>query len=173
MKRAPHPFANIILDYLIQNGVDTQYILQDSAGTQLAIIEVDANGDNRIMVIPNASAFMGAEDVERQRLNVFRMELMGAEVVAVDSGGRGLKDAINEALDEMLGRDPDVVVLGEDVGYFGGVFRCTEGLQAKYGSERVFAQRDMRAGFLDVGEQALVGAVFLGAGDGEFVAEQF
>ncbi|MEO6255272.1 MAG: tryptophan synthase subunit beta [Sphingomicrobium sp.] len=42
--------------------------------------------------------YMGAHDVERQRLNVFRMELTGAEVVPVESGGRGLKDAINEAL---------------------------------------------------------------------------
>ena len=42
--------------------------------------------------------YMGAEDVERQKLNVFRMELMGATVVPVTSGGRTLKDAINEAL---------------------------------------------------------------------------
>ncbi|MEO6198737.1 MAG: tryptophan synthase subunit beta [Sphingomicrobium sp.] len=42
--------------------------------------------------------YMGAHDVERQELNVFRMQLMGAEVVAVESGARGLKDAINEAL---------------------------------------------------------------------------
>ena len=42
--------------------------------------------------------YMGARDVERQKLNVFRMRLLGAEVVAVESGGRGLKDAINEAL---------------------------------------------------------------------------
>jgi tryptophan synthase beta chain len=42
--------------------------------------------------------YMGAEDVERQQLNVFRMRLMGAEVIAVESGGRTLKDAINEAL---------------------------------------------------------------------------
>ena len=42
--------------------------------------------------------YMGAHDVERQGLNVFRMQLMGAEVVPVESGGRGLKDAINEAL---------------------------------------------------------------------------
>ena len=42
--------------------------------------------------------YMGAEDVERQELNVFRMELMGAKVVPVESGGRTLKDAINEAL---------------------------------------------------------------------------
>jgi len=42
--------------------------------------------------------YMGAEDVERQALNVFRMRLMGAEVIPVESGGRTLKDAINEAL---------------------------------------------------------------------------
>jgi tryptophan synthase beta chain len=42
--------------------------------------------------------YMGAHDVERQQLNVFRMELMGAEVIPVESGSRTLKDAINEAL---------------------------------------------------------------------------
>ena len=42
--------------------------------------------------------YMGAEDMERQQLNVFRMQLMGAEVVPVTSGGCTLKDAINEAL---------------------------------------------------------------------------
>jgi len=42
--------------------------------------------------------YMGAEDVARQQLNVFRMELMGAAVMPVENGGRTLKDAINEAL---------------------------------------------------------------------------
>jgi tryptophan synthase beta chain len=42
--------------------------------------------------------YMGAEDIERQQLNVFRMQLMGATVVPVTGGGRTLKDAINEAL---------------------------------------------------------------------------
>jgi tryptophan synthase beta chain len=42
--------------------------------------------------------YMGAHDVARQELNVFRMRLMGAEVVPVTSGQQGLKDAINEAL---------------------------------------------------------------------------
>ena len=42
--------------------------------------------------------YMGAKDIERQQLNVFRMELMGAPVVPVESGGQTLKDAINEAL---------------------------------------------------------------------------
>jgi tryptophan synthase beta chain len=42
--------------------------------------------------------YMGAKDVERQKLNVFRMELMGARVIPVEGGGQTLKDAINEAL---------------------------------------------------------------------------
>ncbi|WP_016837322.1 tryptophan synthase subunit beta [Ureibacillus thermosphaericus] len=42
--------------------------------------------------------FMGAEDVKRQALNVFRMELLDTKVVAVDKGSRTLKDAVNEAL---------------------------------------------------------------------------
>ncbi len=45
--------------------------------------------------------------------------------------------ALNSAMDVMLERDPSVIVMGEDVGYFGGVFRVTEGLQRKYGEHRV------------------------------------
>jgi 2-oxoisovalerate dehydrogenase E1 component beta subunit len=45
--------------------------------------------------------------------------------------------ALNSAMDVMLGRDPRVVILGEDVGFFGGVFRATDGLQRKHGEHRV------------------------------------
>jgi tryptophan synthase beta chain len=48
--------------------------------------------------------YMGAEDVDRQQLNVFRMRLMGAKVIPVESGGRTLKDAINEALRDWSAR---------------------------------------------------------------------
>jgi tryptophan synthase beta chain len=44
------------------------------------------------------TVYMGTEDMERQKLNVFRMRLLGAEVVGVDSGSKTLKDAINEAM---------------------------------------------------------------------------
>ncbi|WP_086934149.1 alpha-ketoacid dehydrogenase subunit beta [Agarilytica rhodophyticola] len=47
-------------------------------------------------------------------------------------------EAIRDAHDVAMGRDEKVVVFGEDVGYFGGVFRCTAGLQAKYGKTRCF-----------------------------------
>ena len=45
--------------------------------------------------------------------------------------------ALNSAMDVMLDRDKSVVVMGQDVGYFGGVFRVTDGLQRKYGEHRV------------------------------------
>ena len=47
-------------------------------------------------------------------------------------------EAIRDAMDVKLGDDDNIVVFGEDVGYFGGVFRCTDGLQKKYGNQRVF-----------------------------------
>jgi 2-oxoisovalerate dehydrogenase E1 component beta subunit len=47
-------------------------------------------------------------------------------------------EAIRSAMDVSMGRDEKVVVFGEDVGYFGGVFRCTQGLQQKYGVSRCF-----------------------------------
>jgi 2-oxoisovalerate dehydrogenase E1 component beta subunit len=47
-------------------------------------------------------------------------------------------EAIRDAMDVMMTRDESVVVFGEDVGYFGGVFRCTYGLQQKYGASRCF-----------------------------------
>ena len=46
--------------------------------------------------------------------------------------------ALNSALDIAMQRDPEVLVFGEDVGYFGGVFRVTDGLQAKHGVTRCF-----------------------------------
>ena len=46
-------------------------------------------------------------------------------------------EAIRSGLDVLMDKDPNVVVLGQDVGYFGGVFRCTDGLQRKFGDHRV------------------------------------
>jgi 2-oxoisovalerate dehydrogenase E1 component beta subunit len=60
-------------------------------------------------------------------------------------------EAINDAMDVMLGRDPDVVVLGEDVGFFGGVFRATAGLQVKHGKRRVFDTPITECGIIGVG----------------------
>ena len=53
-------------------------------------------------------------------------------------------EAIRDAMDVMMERDDDVVVFGEDVGFFGGVFRATQGLQAKYGTQPLLRHADQR-----------------------------
>nr|WP_047168908.1 alpha-ketoacid dehydrogenase subunit beta [Sphingomonas sp. Y57] len=58
--------------------------------------------------------------------------------------------AINSAIDVAMGRDGAIVVLGEDVGYFGGVFKATEGLQKKYGKTRVFDTPISECGIIGV-----------------------
>ena len=61
--------------------------------------------------------YMGTEDIERQKLNVFRMELLGARVNPVDSGSRTLKDAINEAMrDWVTNVENTYYVIGSVVG---------------------------------------------------------
>lgn len=61
--------------------------------------------------------YMGTEDMRRQELNVFRMQLLGAEVRGVDSGSRTLKDAINEALrDWVTNVDTTFYLLGSALG---------------------------------------------------------
>ena len=66
--------------------------------------------------------------------------------------------AINQALEQELARDPRVVVLGEDVGVDGGVFRATEGLFAKFGGERVIDTPLAESGFVG----AAIGMTALG-----------
>ena len=59
--------------------------------------------------------------------------------------------ALNSAMDVLLTRDPDVLTFGEDVGYFGGVFRATEGLQKKHGLNRCFDTPIGEAGIVAMG----------------------
>jgi branched-chain alpha-keto acid dehydrogenase E1 component (EC 1.2.4.4) len=67
------------------------------------------------------------------------METLEQEKAAVaDTAPMTMIQALRSAMDVMMGRDDNVIVYGQDVGYFGGVFRVTEGLQAKYGTSRCF-----------------------------------
>lgn len=59
--------------------------------------------------------------------------------------------ALNSALDVMMARDENVVTFGEDVGYFGGVFRVTAGLQEKYGKTRCFDTPISELGIVGIG----------------------
>ncbi len=86
------------------NNVLGQALLTRRMGKQRVIAETGA-GQHGVATATAAAlfgldcvVFMGAVDIERQALNVFRMKLLGAEVVSVESGSRTLKDAINETL---------------------------------------------------------------------------
>ena len=86
------------------NNVIAQGLLAKKLGKTKVIAETGA-GQHGVATATIASLmglkctiFMGAKDVERQELNVFRMKLLGAKVVAVESGSRTLKDAMNEAI---------------------------------------------------------------------------
>ncbi|MDD3455157.1 MAG: tryptophan synthase subunit beta, partial [Methanobacteriales archaeon] len=61
--------------------------------------------------------YMGAEDIERQKLNVFRMEISGARVIPVDTGSKTLKDAINQAMRDWISNIEDThYLIGSTVG---------------------------------------------------------
>lgn len=86
------------------NNVLGQILLAKRMGKKKVIAETGA-GQHGVATATGAALFnmectvyMGAEDIERQSLNVFRMKLLGAEVHSVESGSKTLKDATNEAI---------------------------------------------------------------------------
>src|SRR5207237_2492304 len=86
------------------NNVLGQALLAERMGKRRVIAETGA-GQHGVATATAAAllglsceVYMGTEDIERQALNVFRMRLLGAKVLPVESGSRTLKDAVNEAL---------------------------------------------------------------------------
>lgn len=105
------------------NNVLGQVLLAKEMGKTRVIAETGA-GQHGVATATAAAlmgmeckVFMGKEDTERQALNVFRMELLGAEVEAVTSGTMTLKDAVNETMKEWASRVDDThYVLGSVMG---------------------------------------------------------
>lgn len=105
------------------NNVIGQILLAKRMGKKKVIAETGA-GQHGVATATGAAlfglectVFMGEEDVNRQQLNVFRMELLGAKVETVMSGTRTLKDATNEAIREWVRRVEDTFyVIGSVVG---------------------------------------------------------
>ena len=105
------------------NNVLGQVLLAKKRGKTRVIAETGA-GQHGVATATGAALFnmectvyMGAEDIERQALNVFRMKLLGAEVVSVTSGSNTLKDATNEAIRTWAKRAEDTFyIIGSAVG---------------------------------------------------------
>ena len=89
-----HKINNAMGQALLARRMGKQRIIAETGAGQHGVATATACARFGLECI----VYMGAEDIRRQALNVFRMRLLGAEVVPVDSGARTLKDAINEAI---------------------------------------------------------------------------
>ncbi|MBC1545546.1 tryptophan synthase subunit beta [Listeria sp. FSL L7-1435] len=89
-----HKINNTIGQALLARQMGKQKVVAETGAGQHGV----ATATVAALFNMECTIFMGEEDVKRQSLNVFRMELLGAKVVSVKAGSRTLKDAVNEAL---------------------------------------------------------------------------
>jgi tryptophan synthase beta chain len=98
-----HKINNVIGQALLARRMGKTRLLAETGAGQHGVATATAGA----LLGLDVTVFMGERDMERQQLNVFRMELLGARVVGVSSGSRTLKDACNEALRNWVGAVDD------------------------------------------------------------------
>ena len=108
-----HKLNNVLGQVLLAKKMGKSRVIAETGAGQHGV----ATATVAALMDMECEIFMGKEDTERQALNVFRMELLGAKVHAVTSGTQTLKDAVNETLREWTRRIADThYVLGSVVG---------------------------------------------------------
>lgn len=108
-----HKINNVLGQVLLAKKMGKKRVLAETGAGQHGVATATAAA----LMDMECTVYMGREDTERQALNVFRMELLGAKVVAVESGTKTLKDAVNEALRQWTSNVNDTYyVLGSVMG---------------------------------------------------------
>ena len=108
-----HKMNNVLGQVLLAKKMGKKRVLAETGAGQHGVATATAAA----LMDMECTVYMGREDTERQALNVFRMELLGAKVVAVESGTKTLKDAVNEALRQWTANVNDTYyVLGSVMG---------------------------------------------------------
>ena len=108
-----HKINNVLGQTLLAKKMGKKRIIAETGAGQHGVAAATAAA----LLGMECEIFMGKEDTERQALNVYRMELLGAKVNAVTSGTQTLKDAVNETMREWTGRVHDThYVLGSVMG---------------------------------------------------------
>ena len=108
-----HKINNVLGEILLAQRMGKIRVIAETGAGQHGVATATAAA----LMDMECVVYMGAEDCERQKLNVFRMELLGAKVVPVTTGTSTLKDAVNEALREWTERVEDTYyVLGSVMG---------------------------------------------------------
>ena len=108
-----HKINNVLGQVLLAKKMGKKRVLAETGAGQHGVATATAAA----LMDMECTVYMGREDTERQALNVFRMQLLGAKVVAVDSGTKTLKDAVNEAMRQWTANVNDTYyVLGSVMG---------------------------------------------------------
>ncbi|WP_324825162.1 tryptophan synthase subunit beta [Sinanaerobacter sp. ZZT-01] len=108
-----HKINNVLGQVLLAKKMNKKRVIAETGAGQHGVATATAAA----LMGLECEIFMGKEDTERQALNVFRMELLGAKVHTVTSGTQTLKDAVNETMREWAGRVEDTLyVLGSVMG---------------------------------------------------------
>lgn len=108
-----HKINNVIGQILIAKKMGKTRVIAETGAGQHGV----ATATCAALFDMECEIFMGVEDIERQKLNVFRMELLGAKVRGIKSGTGTLKDATNEAIREWVARPDDTFyIIGSAVG---------------------------------------------------------
>ena len=107
-----HKLNNVLEQILLAKRMDKSRVIAETGAGQHGVATAAAAAKFGM----KCDVYMGAEDVERQRLNVFRMEMMGATVHAVETGTKTLKDAVDAAFAAWMTDLDAFYVLGSAVG---------------------------------------------------------
>jgi len=108
-----HKINNVIGQIMLANKMGKKKIIAETGAGQHGL----ATATGAALFNMGCKVFMGEEDIKRQEINVYKMELLGAEVVSVSSGTKTLKDATNEAIREWVRTAEDTFyVIGSVVG---------------------------------------------------------
>jgi tryptophan synthase len=108
-----HKINNALGQALLAKKLGKQRIIAETGAGQHGVATATACA----LMGLDCTVYMGAVDCERQKLNVFRMKVLGAKVVAVESGTRTLKDAINEAMRDWVTNIRDThYIIGSAIG---------------------------------------------------------
>ncbi len=108
-----HKINNTIGQALLAKRMGKRRVIAETGAGQHGVATATAAAKYGLQ----CDVYMGSEDVRRQNLNVFRMKLLGANVIEVDSGSRTLKDATNEAMRDWMGSSGEThYILGSVVG---------------------------------------------------------
>jgi len=108
-----HKINNTVGQALLARAMGKQRVIAETGAGQHGV----ASATVAARLGMNCVVYMGADDIQRQAINVFRMKLLGAEVVSVDGGSRTLKDALNEAMrDWVTNVDDTFYILGTVAG---------------------------------------------------------